>query len=91
MLLSLLLCRGLENQCSIYKVGEKRGAEDKVTRISSPNKIVGQHSKYISNCTFCGSDQLLLTSSADATSALWDVEKKDPVNRFLGHKSEVLG
>lgn len=65
--------------------------EDKASRISLPNKIVAQHSKYISNCSFFGSDQQLLTSSADSTCALWDLEMKDPVRRFKGHKMEVLG
>lgn len=84
---------GLENQCSIYNLGDKLGAteEKAAVRISLPNKIVGQHSKYITNCAFCGSDQQLLTASADTTSALWDLERKDPIMKFLGHKMEVLG
>lgn len=87
--------RGLENQCSIYnlenKLGDVERTDDKVARISLPNKIVAQHTKYISNCAFCGSDQQLLTSSADSTCALWDLEQKDPIRRFTGHKTEILG
>ena len=85
----------MENQCSIYNLGNRLGAEErteeKALRISLPSKIVAQHSKYISNCAFCGSDQQLLTASADTTCALWDLEKKDPIMKVLGHKMEVLG
>ena len=81
----------MEKQCSIYKVENRTATEDKAARISLPNKIVSQHGKYITNCTFFGSDQQLLTSSADATCALWDLEEKEPVQRFLGHKNEVFG
>ncbi len=84
-------CRGQENQCSIYKVESQRGSEEKARRISLPNKIVAQHLKYITCCSFFGSDQQLLTSSADHTCGLWDLERKDAVQRFSGHKTEVFG
>lgn len=81
----------MENQCSIYNLENRVRVDDKPARISLPNKIVSQHTKYISQCAFFGSDQQLLTASADTTCALWDLEVKDPVQRFLGHKMEVLG
>lgn len=84
-------CSGMEKQCSIYKVEDRVWTEDKAARISIPNKIVAQHSKYISHCAFFGSDQQLLTSSGDSTCALWDLEVKDAVKTFQGHKMEVLG
>lgn len=85
-------CRGFENQCSIYKLEPRTDVDpEKVTRISHPSKTVAQHSKHISHCTFFGSDQQLLTSSADSTCALWDVELEDPVQTFKGHRTEVLG
>lgn len=84
-------CRGQENQCSIYKLDGRRGSEEKAHRIGLPSKIVAQHLKYITNCSFFGSDQQLLTSSADSTCGLWDLEMKDPVCLFKGHKSEVFG
>ena len=67
------------------------GTEDRVARISLPSKVVGQHNKYISNCSFFGSDQQLLTASADSTCALWDLEVKNPVQRFQGNSGEVFG
>lgn len=81
----------MENQCSIYKIENRVGTDDKAARISLPNGIVAQHSKFITNCSFFGSDQQLLTSSADSTCALWDLEKEEPVQRFLDHRMEVLG
>jgi guanine nucleotide-binding protein subunit beta-5 len=81
----------MEKQCSIYKVENRSWTEEKAARVSIPNKIVGQHAKYISHCTFFGSDQQLLTASGDSTCALWDLEMKDPVKTFQGHKLEVLG
>lgn len=62
-----------------------------VGKITMPRKSIAQHSKFITNCIFFGSDQQLLTSSADTTCALWDQEKKDAVQEFKGHKGEVHG
>jgi len=88
---TLVACSGLDNQCSIYKVDERISGEGHVARITMPKKTLALHSKYITNCIFFGSDQQLLTSSADTTCALWDVEQKDPVQQFKGHRMEVLG
>ena len=33
----------------------------------------------------------ILTSSADCTCALWDVERDSPVRTFKGHRMEVAG
>ena len=86
-----MLYRGLDNRCSIYKVDERFSGEGQVGRITMPRKILAEHSKFITHCLFFGSDQQLLTSSADTTCALWDVEQKDPVMRFEGHTMEILG
>ena len=65
--------------------------EGPVGKITMPRKSIAQHSKFITNCIFFGSDQQLLTASADTKCALWDLEQKDAVQEFRGHKSEVLG
>ena len=65
--------------------------EGPVGKITMPRKTVAQHSKFITNCLFFGSDQQLLTASADTRCALWDVEQKGPVQEFKTHRSEVLG
>ena len=82
---------GLDNQCSLYKVDDRMSGEGPVGKITMPRKTVAQHSKFITNCLFFGSDQQLLTASADTRCALWDVEQKGPVQEFRNHKSEVLG
>lgn len=90
---TLIACGGMYSHCAIYKVDERRPSvtSDGTPKITVPKKTLAHHSKYISNCIFFGSDQQLLTSSADTTCALWDVELKDPVQEFKGHKMEVLG
>lgn len=92
---SLCVCvcvrRGLDNRCSIYKVDDRFSGEGLVGRITMPRKTLAEHSKYITHCLFLGSDQQLLTSSADSTCALWDLEKHNPVMKFEGHTTEVLG
>ena len=60
-------------------------------RVTMPKKNLAEHSKYITHVSFFGSDQQIVTASADATCALWDMEQKEPVVSFLGHKLEVLG
>ena len=86
-----MCCSGLDNQCSIYQLNRKNSVEDRVTRISHPSTIIAQHAKYVTQCAFFGSDQQLLTCSADTTCALWDLEMSNPVQTFKGHKKEVLG
>ncbi len=87
----ILLYSGLDNRCSVYKVDERFSGEGQVARITMPRKSLQEHSKYVTHVAFFGSDQQLLTSSADTTCALWDMEQKEPVRSFQGHKLEVLG
>lgn len=65
--------------------------EGPVGKITMPRNTMAQHTKFITNCIFFGSDQQLLTSSADTKCALWDLEQKEPVQEFKGHKNEVHG
>ncbi len=91
VLIIYYLYSGLDNRCSVYKVDERFSGEGQVARITMPRMSLQEHSKYVTQVAFFGSDQQLLTSSADTTCALWDMEQKEPVRSFQGHKLEVLG
>lgn len=91
---TLVACGGTDNECSIYKLSDRRASvssDGQSPKITVTLKTLATHSKYITNCIFFGSDQQLLTSSADTLCGLWDMELKEPVQLFQGHKMEVLG
>ena len=88
---TMVVCGGLDSQCSVYKLdGYKENGGATVT-ISEPTKRLSSHEKYITHCIFLGSDQQILSSSADSTCALWDMERDIPVRTFKGHRMEVAG
>lgn len=72
---------GLDNACSIYKVGGDTPA--KLTR-----ELVS-HEGYLADCKFFHSPSKMLTASADATALLWDVEKGQIINTYAEHKSNL--
>lgn len=72
---------GLDNACSIYKVGGDQPAELKKELVS--------HEGYLAGCKFFHSPSKMLTASADATSLLWDVEKGQIIDTFQEHKSNL--
>jgi len=69
---------GLDNTCKIYK-----------TQDHSMNCVLQQHTGYIS-CNRYLTNQELLTSSGDSSIFLWDVERQEKCNEFLGHQSDVV-
>jgi guanine nucleotide-binding protein subunit beta-5 len=81
---TIVACGGLNKKCSIYKLTEG------VEVIKRPKMDVAIHRSYITDSVFLGSDQQLLTSSADGRIYLWDMENDAPVQEFIGHKSEVM-
>jgi len=72
---------GLDNACSIYKVGGPDKAELKTELVS--------HQGYLSSCKFFHSPTKMLTASADATSLLWDVTKGQIIDTFAEHKANI--
>lgn len=72
---------GLDNACSIYKVGGPEKAQLKTELVS--------HEGYLANCKFFHSPSKILTASADTTALLWDVEKGQIIDTFAEHKANV--
>jgi guanine nucleotide-binding protein G(I)/G(S)/G(T) subunit beta-1 len=81
----MVACGGLDNLCSIFKVGmPAEGANGKIQPIE-----LAQHEGYLSCCRFM-TDNRILSSSGDSTCILWDIETKNPVHIFNDHKGDVM-
>jgi len=72
---------GLDNACSIYRVGGSGPAK--------LSKELVSHEGYLADCKFFHTPSKMLTASADATSLLWDVEKGTIIDTFAEHKSNL--
>jgi len=48
-----------------------------------------EHNSYVSAVRYVDESKLI-TGSGDATSILWDLEKRSPINKFQGHKMDVM-
>jgi guanine nucleotide-binding protein G(I)/G(S)/G(T) subunit beta-1 len=72
---------GLDNVCTVYKIGGEGQAQLKSELVS--------HEGYLSDCKFFHSPSKILTSSGDHTSLLWDVEKGTILTTFAEHKNSI--
>jgi len=73
---------GLDNICTVYKVGGEGKAQLKTELVS--------HEGYLSSCKFWHSPSKMLTASADTTALLWDVEKGTILDTFSEHKANII-
>lgn len=73
---------GLDNACSVYKVGGDGNATLKTELVS--------HEGYLANCKFFHSPSKMLTGSADTTALLWDVDKGTIIDKFAEHSANVI-
>lgn len=78
-------CGGLDNLCTIYKLGEE--VDNKVTKQAF--RELAQHEGYLSCCRFIN-DREIITSSGDSTCVLWDIENKMPKLTFSDHTGDVM-
>jgi len=81
--LSFVACGGLDNVVSIYKLPPDEKKMEKV------HAELNHHEGYLSCCRFI-SDSEMITSSGDATCALWDIETKAPKAIFNDHLGDVM-
>lgn len=72
---------GLDNACSIYKIGGPDGSVLQTELVS--------HEGYLASCKFFHSPLKMLTASADATALLWDVQKGQIIDTFAEHKTNI--
>lgn len=87
----LVASGGLDNICSVYDLKAAEAAmSQNPGAIIPPTKSLDAHVGFISGIKFL-SDQQLLTSSGDQTSALWDIERGVMVKQFSGHSKDVMG
>ncbi len=87
---SLVACGGLDNICSVYRVGgpgaSAGGAAQQAIR---PAHELMAHDGYLSCCRFLD-ERSLLTSSGDSTCIFWDVEKNEAISSFVDHGGDVM-
>jgi len=76
-------CGGLDNACSVYEIGQTEG------KATLKAELV-KHEGYLSDCKFFHSPSKMLTSSADETTLLWDVEQGSILHTFQEHKANIL-
>jgi len=81
---NFVACGGLDNACSVYEVGG--GVEGKAKLKAELVK----HEGYLADCKFFHSPSKMLTSSADETTLLWDVERGSILQTFHEHKANIL-
>ncbi|CAD8070920.1 unnamed protein product [Paramecium sonneborni] len=62
-----------------------------VNNWNSPPIIFRGHSNYIYRLRFSEDSKFLLSSSADKTSILWNIDKKLPQQIYKGHSQNVYG
>lgn len=72
---------GLDNICSIFKM------EDEVP-IRAASELIG-HTGFISCCKFLGESKII-TSSADKSANLWDIQTNTKIKTFKGHEKDVM-
>ena len=63
-----ILRSGTDNECSIYKLSDRRASvssDGQSPKITVTLKTLATHSKYITNCIFFGSDQQVSGPASD--------------------------
>jgi guanine nucleotide-binding protein G(I)/G(S)/G(T) subunit beta-1 len=75
---SLIACGGLDNLCTIYKVGS-----------SEVQTEMASHDGFLSCCRFID-EEYILTSSGDSTCLLWNIENASVKDTFAEHSSDAM-
>jgi len=83
---AFVACGGLDNLCSIYKIGGQSASE---ATTKNASQELAQHEGYLSCCRFLN-DNTILTSSGDSTCLLWDINSKQVKHEFKGHDGDVM-
>ncbi|XP_071823750.1 WD repeat-containing protein 88-like [Apostichopus japonicus] len=52
-------------------------------------KVLRGHREAINSCQFCSNDSLILTGSSDQTTAVWDVETGEKLQKYEGHRDVI--
>jgi len=80
---TFVACGGLDNVVSVYRLPPEEKRPEKITA-----ELI-HHEGYLSCCRFLD-DKQMLTSSGDATCALWDIETKQVKHLFQDHTGDVM-
>jgi len=80
----MVACGGLDNICSIYKVGGEQAIS-----LAEAFRELQAHDGYLSCCRFNGPGEIL-TASGDSTCIQWDVETGAKKACFLDHNGDVM-
>eukprot|EP00461_Guttulinopsis_vulgaris_P000474 UN00474 len=83
---SHVACGGLENVCYIYRLRDMSNVGDSN---KPPHAELAGHDGYLSSCKFL-SDNEILTASGDSTCILWDITRRTPIQKFVGHYGDVM-
>lgn len=84
----LVACGGLENVCYVYRLRDLSPTMPDNTKFP-PTAELASHDGYLSCCRFL-SDSEILTASGDSTCILWDINRRQPINKFVGHYGDVM-
>ena len=79
-------CAGLDNVVSIYNIANRSNGSEPLSTICA--ELTG-HVGYISGMKYVD-DNRIVTSSGDATCALWDVEQQVRTLEFKDHQADVM-
>lgn len=74
-------CGGLDNICSIFKLGN--------SKVMRPSQELSGHTGYISSFSFID-EQNVITGSGDGTAILWDIERGKLLMQFQEHVADVM-
>lgn len=80
----LVASGGLDNVCSIYRLGEHE-----IGTAITPERELEAHLGYISCCRFLNENNIV-TASGDSSLRLWDVSKGTCTNYFKEHSADVM-
>ena len=73
---------GLDNVCSVFNVLSADFPP-------KPCRELSGHSAFVSCCRFLN-DRQIITSSADTTCILWDLESGSKIKEFIHHEQDVM-
>ena len=84
----LVACGGLDNMCSIYRIGSAGNEQAQDSQSVLVSELMA-HDGYISCCRFLG-EKNLLSSSGDSSVINWDLERGEIINTFFDHLGDVM-
>jgi len=84
----LVACGGLDNMCSIYRIGEPSNEQSQDPKSELVSELMA-HDGYISCCRFIGNKNIV-TASGDSTVIHWDLDRGEILNTFYDHTGDVM-